>query len=79
MIPEVHLMRFDRATRWLHVVIMVTFLGLAATGMPLLFSEAPAPFSISSTRLAPSKLTVTRRLPPAECRRALVSDSCTMR
>jgi cytochrome b subunit of formate dehydrogenase len=39
--PPVHLVRFDRATRWLHVVIMVTFLGLSATGMPLLFSEAP--------------------------------------
>jgi len=33
--------RFDRPTRLLHVVIMVTFLGLSATGMPLLFSEAP--------------------------------------
>jgi cytochrome b subunit of formate dehydrogenase len=37
----VYLARFGRATRWLHVVIMVTFLGLSATGMPLLFSEAP--------------------------------------
>jgi cytochrome b subunit of formate dehydrogenase len=36
-----HLVRFDRKTRLLHVVVMVTFLGLAATGMPLLFSEAP--------------------------------------
>jgi cytochrome b subunit of formate dehydrogenase len=35
-----HIQRFDRATRLLHVVIMVTFLGLAATGMPLLFSDA---------------------------------------
>ncbi len=32
--------RFDVKTRWLHAVIMITFLGLAATGMPLLFSEA---------------------------------------
>jgi cytochrome b subunit of formate dehydrogenase len=38
---HVYVARFDRATRWLHVVIMVTFLGLSATGMPLLFSEAP--------------------------------------
>jgi cytochrome b subunit of formate dehydrogenase len=36
-----HVRRFDRQTRILHVVIMVTFLGLAATGMPLLFSDAP--------------------------------------
>jgi cytochrome b subunit of formate dehydrogenase len=33
--------RFDRATMILHIVIMTTFLGLAATGLPLLFSEAP--------------------------------------
>ena len=32
--------RFDRRTRLLHVVTMVTFLGLSATGMPLLFSDA---------------------------------------
>ena len=37
----VHIVRFDRKTRMLHIVVMVTFLGLAATGMPLLFSEAP--------------------------------------
>jgi cytochrome b subunit of formate dehydrogenase len=36
-----HLLRFDRRTRVLHIVIMATFLGLAATGMPLLFSDAP--------------------------------------
>jgi len=36
-----HIVRFDRKTRMLHIVVMVTFLGLAATGMPLLFSEAP--------------------------------------
>jgi cytochrome b subunit of formate dehydrogenase len=35
------IVRFDSKTRLLHVVVMVTFLGLAATGMPLLFSEAP--------------------------------------
>jgi cytochrome b subunit of formate dehydrogenase len=35
-----HVRRFDARTRWLHVVTMVTFLGLAATGLPLLFSEA---------------------------------------
>jgi cytochrome b subunit of formate dehydrogenase len=38
--PPVYVARFDGATRWLHIVIMVTFLGLSATGMPLLFSEA---------------------------------------
>ena len=36
-----HMLRFDRKTRALHIVIMTTFLGLAATGMPLLFSDAP--------------------------------------
>jgi cytochrome b subunit of formate dehydrogenase len=35
-----HIRRFDRPTRALHVVIMVTFLLLAATGMPILFSDA---------------------------------------
>jgi cytochrome b subunit of formate dehydrogenase len=38
--PLLHIARFDRPTRLLHAVIMVTFLGLSATGMPLLFSEA---------------------------------------
>jgi cytochrome b subunit of formate dehydrogenase len=37
----IHIQRFDTATRRLHVVIMVTFLLLAATGMPILFSDAP--------------------------------------
>ena len=37
----VHVRRFDRPTRRLHLVVMVTFLGLAATGLPLLFSDAP--------------------------------------
>jgi cytochrome b subunit of formate dehydrogenase len=37
----VHVSRFDAKTRALHVVIMVTFLGLSVTGMPLLFSDAP--------------------------------------
>ena len=32
--------RFDRKTRLLHIVTMTTFLGLSATGMPLLFSDA---------------------------------------
>ena len=36
-----HIRRFDRPTRVLHVVTMSTFLGLSATGLPLLFSEAP--------------------------------------
>jgi cytochrome b subunit of formate dehydrogenase len=40
-VRPLHIVRFDRKTRMLHVVVMVTFLGLAATGMPLLFSEAP--------------------------------------
>ena len=32
--------RFDRADRVLHALLMVSFLGLAATGLPLLFSES---------------------------------------
>jgi cytochrome b subunit of formate dehydrogenase len=36
-----HIQRFDRGTRVLHIVVMVTFLLLAATGMPILFSDAP--------------------------------------
>jgi cytochrome b subunit of formate dehydrogenase len=39
--PAVHIRRFDRQTRLMHIVIMVTFLGLSATGLPLLFSDAP--------------------------------------
>jgi cytochrome b subunit of formate dehydrogenase len=35
-----HVLRFDRPARLLHIVVMVTFLGLAATGLPLLFSDA---------------------------------------
>jgi cytochrome b subunit of formate dehydrogenase len=36
---RVHIRRFDGPTRTLHLVVMVSFLGLAATGLPLLFSE----------------------------------------
>lgn len=39
--PELHVRRFDRKTRSLHIVVMTTFLLLAATGLPLLFSDAP--------------------------------------
>jgi cytochrome b subunit of formate dehydrogenase len=39
--PVLHIRRFDGPTRALHIVIMTTFLGLSATGLPLLFSEAP--------------------------------------
>ena len=38
--PPVYVARFDRPTRRLHIVVMVTFLGLSATGLPLLFSDA---------------------------------------
>ncbi|MGE3512388.1 MAG: formate dehydrogenase subunit gamma [Vicinamibacterales bacterium] len=34
-----HIPRFDRRSRLLHIVLMTCFLGLAATGLPLLFSE----------------------------------------
>ena len=36
-----YVVRFDRVDRTLHGFLMLSFLGLAATGMPLLFSEAP--------------------------------------
>jgi cytochrome b subunit of formate dehydrogenase len=36
-----HRLRFDRKTRLLHLATMTSFLVLAATGLPLLFSEAP--------------------------------------
>ncbi len=32
--------RFDRADRVMHALLMVSFLGLAATGLPLLFSQS---------------------------------------
>jgi cytochrome b subunit of formate dehydrogenase len=41
MTDGVHIRRFDRPTRILHIVVMVAFLGLAASGLPLLFSDAP--------------------------------------
>ena len=44
MIPvgsgAVFVRRFDRADRAMHAILMVSFLGLAATGLPLLFSES---------------------------------------
>jgi len=36
-----HIRRFDGPTRNLHIVVMTSFLGLSATGLPLLFSDAP--------------------------------------
>jgi cytochrome b subunit of formate dehydrogenase len=36
---EVHLRRFDAFDRVLHGLLMVSFLGLAATGLPLLFND----------------------------------------
>jgi len=40
-VPEArYVRRFGRAERAQHLVLIVTFLGLAATGLPLLFSDA---------------------------------------
>lgn len=39
--PGRHVRRFDARTRALHIVVMTTFLALSATGLPLLFSDAP--------------------------------------
>jgi cytochrome b subunit of formate dehydrogenase len=41
MTEPAYVSRFDAHTRTLHIVVMTSFLGLAATGLPLLFSEAP--------------------------------------
>ena len=35
-----HVLRFDRLDRTLHGFLMLSFLGLASTGMPLLFNDA---------------------------------------
>ncbi len=37
----VHYLRFNRFHRTLHGLLMLSFLGLALTGLPLLFNEAP--------------------------------------
>lgn len=37
---RIYVRRFSRAQRILHAVMMLCFLGLAATGLPLLFSDA---------------------------------------
>jgi cytochrome b subunit of formate dehydrogenase len=39
--PERHFRRFDAFNRGLHLAMMTSFMGLAATGLPLLFSHAP--------------------------------------
>lgn len=39
--PEKYVRRFDAFDRVLHGLLMTSFLGLAATGMPLLFSDQP--------------------------------------
>jgi cytochrome b subunit of formate dehydrogenase len=36
-----YIKRFDRVDRYLHILLMLSFLGLAGTGLPLLFNEAP--------------------------------------
>jgi cytochrome b subunit of formate dehydrogenase len=45
---EVLYQRFDRYNRLLHGVLMFSFLGLAFTGLPLLFSDAPWAGALSS-------------------------------
>jgi cytochrome b subunit of formate dehydrogenase len=37
--PEAYVLRFDRYQRFTHGFLMLSFLGLAGTGMPLLFSD----------------------------------------
>ncbi|HUX44853.1 MAG TPA: hypothetical protein VMV57_08895 [Terracidiphilus sp.] len=38
--PMRFFVRFTRSQRWLHAVLFTTFLGLAATGLPLRFSDS---------------------------------------
>jgi cytochrome b subunit of formate dehydrogenase len=38
--PTRYFVRFTRAQRWMHVVLFTTFLGLAATGLPLRYSDS---------------------------------------
>ena len=38
--PMRYFVRFTRAQRWMHAVLFTTFLGLAATGLPLRFSDS---------------------------------------
>lgn len=38
---ERYFLRFTSGQRWMHVILFTTFLGLAATGLPLRFSESP--------------------------------------
>jgi len=38
--PAASVQRFDRTNRVLHGLLMLSFLGLALTGLPLLFSES---------------------------------------
>ena len=44
-----HFMRFTRAQRYLHAVLFTTFLGLAATGLPLRFSDSIWARKLAST------------------------------
>ena len=37
---ERYFVRFTRAQRYMHAVLFTTFLGLAATGLPMRFSES---------------------------------------
>ena len=38
--PEKYYVRFTREQRYMHAVLFTTFLGLAATGLPMRFSES---------------------------------------
>jgi len=46
--PGVYIRRFNSQSRTLHIVVMTTFLVLSATGIPLLFSDAPWARAIAS-------------------------------
>ena len=67
---ERYFMRFTRAQRYLHAVMFTTFLGLAATGLPMRFSD-----SIACTCCAIASIDLRTYSCGSEQRRAIASAS----
>jgi len=57
-----HVRRFGAFERGLHLALMTSFLGLAATGLPLLFVEAPWALSLSRLFGGPAVAGVLHRV-----------------
>ena len=60
--PPVYYQRFDAYNRLLHGVLMFAFLGLAFTGLPLLFSDAPWARYLASVFGGPYAATILHRV-----------------